>query len=320
MWTPYRHLPYYTVERNRGGARTRQRLQKEALRHANAICERTIPEGWRPDGGEFSSVETTKRRNIGSFSAQLDSFTKLPRSRSREALDEFLLIYFQRGFGLKGAVERGWRDYQSIGDEVVQLNLLDVLDYASFFWNFSVQQEKEAEEFASHAFENGGALQEIVAGRRSLVDARVDWGAVRGFEAGKELKRMAMINTRLSQQISRELLEEDEIGDTQRYKNIASFQRTTMIVTQAAQEIGSNEEEAIELGEFFEDMWDEIDQDIDDYRALESTEVSPEELKAENDEVRDTDAPDAPSDEEVGEEPNLPAEEGTDTDSDQRAY
>jgi hypothetical protein len=319
MWTPYRHLPYYAAEQSRGRANTRQRLRQEALRHARAICDRSVPSRFRPEGEEFSAGELGQPIGIGSFSRQVESFVELPRSRSREALDEFLLLYFQRGFGLKGAVERAWRDYQSIGDEVIQLGLLDVLDYASFFWNFSGADPEAVQAYASACFQDGGPLRSVLDGSRSLTDARVDWGAVRGFQAGKELKRMAMINTRLSQQLSRELMQEDGIGDTRRYKNIASFQRTTMIVTQAAQEIGTNEEEAIELGEFFEDMWDEIDQDIDDYRALESTEVSPEDLQAENDEVLDAD--DTPSEElPEASAPDALPEEGTDNNTDSRAY
>lgn len=319
MWTPYRHLPYYAAEQNRDRAQTRQRLQRESLRHARAICDRSVPDQFRPKGEEFGADKPVEPIGIGSFSRQVESFVELPRSRSREALDEFLLLYFQRGFGLKGTVERAWRDYQSIGDEVVQLGLLDVLDYASFFWNFSGADPDAVQNYADSCFGDEEALRAVLEGSRTLTDARVDWGAVRGFEAGKELKRMAMINTRLSQQLSRELMQEEGMGDTQRYKNIASFQRTTMIVTQAAQEIGTNEEEAIELGEFFEDMWDDIDQDIDDYRALESTEVSPEDLEAENENVLDES--DAPSDElpEPDSQEALP-EEGTDDTSDQRAY
>jgi hypothetical protein len=318
MWIPWRNLPYYTAERNRGKARSKKALAQRAVRHARKLCGAFLPSRWRVEA-DWNRSGLHEERSIEPLSEQLVSFLELPRSESRRALEELMLGYWTEGFPLRSTVERAYMDYQTMSRSSVPISIMDVLAFGAFFWNFGRGERAEHLAFAGEALGQESDYVEILRGDRSIQEIRMDWGVVRGFEAGEELKRMAMLNTRLSQRLSRELLGEEGIGDSSRYKNISSFQRTTMVVARAAEEIGTNEEDALELNDFFEEMWEDVDEDIRDYRYLEADEVSPEDLKAETQKTQDQETengPDMPSDD--ADAP--PEREPNEPDDDTRAY
>lgn len=312
MWTPYRHLVYYVGARQRERLRDAQRtsvqtLRKRSMRQVREILEASVPQSLRPESPSWPKPRSSDDWEIEPFSRRLRRFLARGEHASRKIVDELLLAYYQRGFGLKGAVERTHLDYKTIGEDVLPLEVMDLLSYAAFFWNFDTPHDRADEYVESHL---GERRESVYSGGRTLRDVRLSAGVVRGFDAGEELRRMASINTKLAQELSQELLSGDEIDveESRKYKDIASFQNTTVAVVRAAREIGTSEEEGLRLKQFFDGVWEEVDKDIDDYEELEDRETSPEELQAENQEV-ESESPQA----------SLPPNEGTD-DTDERGY
>jgi len=307
MWTPYRHLIYYVGARKRERLDPSQRtsaqtLRKRSMKHVHELIKASIPLEFRADNPDWPDASARSEWEIEPFSRRLRRFLNRGDHRSRQIIDQLLLAYYQRGFGLKGAVERTHLDYKTIGEDVLPLDVMDLLSYSAFFWNWDTMHSRADDYVDRHLTEQRKAVYNST---RTLRDVRLSAGVVRGFDAGKELRRMASINTKLAQELSQELLrgEEVEVEESRKYKDIASFQNTTVAVVRAAREIGTSEEEGLRLQQFFDDVWQDVDKDIDDYEELEDHQTSPEELQAENQEV----------------EANLPAKEGAD-DTDDRGY
>lgn len=312
MWTPYRHLIYYVGVRRRERLNPSQRtsvktLRKRAVRQIERLVEAAIPPGFRAENPKWPRPRPDREWQIEPFSRRLRRFLNRGDHRSRQIIDELLLAYFQRGFGLKGAVERTQADYKTCGEDVLPLGTMDLLSYAAFFWNFDTPHDR-ADEYAEEHL--SGRRRAVYDGDRTLKDVRLSAGVVRGFNAGEELRRMSAINTKLAQELSKELLSggEVDVEDSRRYKDIASFQNTTVNIVRAAREIGTSEEEGLRLQQFFDEVWEDVDEDIDDYEELEDRETSPEELQAENQEVEGDPV-----------EASLPSKEGS-NDTDDRGY
>jgi hypothetical protein len=272
------------------------------MKHVHELIKASIPLEFRADNPDWPDASARSEWEIEPFSRRLRRFLNRGDHRSRQIIDQLLLAYYQRGFGLKGAVERTHLDYKTIGEDVLPLDVMDLLSYSAFFWNWDTMHSRADDYVDRHLTEQRKAVYNST---RTLRDVRLSAGVVRGFDAGKELRRMASINTKLAQELSQELLrgEEVEVEESRKYKDIASFQNTTVAVVRAAREIGTSEEEGLRLQQFFDDVWQDVDKDIDDYEELEDHQTSPEELQAENQEV----------------EANLPAKEGAD-DTDDRGY
>lgn len=307
MWIPYRHLIHYVGARKRERLDPSQRtsvktLRRRSMSQVRDLVEASVPRPFRTENPSWPPMRPSSDWEIDQFSGRLRRFLNRGDHQSREIIDQLLLAYYQRGFGLKGAVERTRADYTTIGEDVLPMDVMDLLSYAAFFWNFDTMHD-QADEYARRHLR--GARRSVYEGTRTLRDVRLSAGVVRGFDAGKELRRMAAVNTKLAQELSKELLEGDEVDveESRKYKDIASFQNTTVNVVRAAREIGTSEEEGLRLQQFFDEVWEEVDQDIDDYQELEDHETSPEELQAENQEV----------------EASLPSNEGPD-DTDERGY
>lgn len=312
MWTPYRHLIYYVGARKRERLDPSQRtsvktLRKRSMGQIEELLDASVPPEFRVEQPEWPPPRPNADWEIERFSGRLRRFLNRGSHESRKIIDQLLLAYYQRGFGLKGAVERTQADYSTIGEDVLPLGVMDLLSYAAFFWNFDAPQE-ETERYADNHL--AGVRRAVYDGNRTLRDVRLSAGVVRGFDAGKELRRMASVNTKLAQELSKELLsgEDIDVEESRKYKDIASFQNTTVAVVRAAREIGTGEQEGLRLKQFFDDVWQDVDKDIDDYEELEDRHTSPEELQAENQEVEDDQV-----------EASLPAKEGADN-SDERGY
>jgi hypothetical protein len=293
MWTPYNKLIYYTAARQRNNLRdgervTHNQLYSRAADQADDIIDRSMPSHRIVDGLKWPREAVKQDLNMPKLSDKIQQFLKRPNHSSRKALEQLLLAYYVSGFGLHEAVMHTFRDYETIDDRVVPLTELDILNYATFFWDFSSGNKEEHEDYISKGIRDPDII-DIYHTTQSLSDVRMEWGVIRDYEAGKELRRLAMLNTKIAQKISRDLQDADTLENSRSFKHIAQFQTTTINVVKAASEIGGGEQTAVSLNDFFNDMWDEVDSDIQDYREMEDHEMTPDELYAENEEVMDDD-------------------------------
>lgn len=293
MWTPYSKLIYYAAARQRDSLRKNERISTNRLydrssEQADEIVDRSMPDHRIIDELNWPRKSIGENLRMPKFSRKIQQFLSRPDHTSRQALEELLMAYYMSGFGLQESVMQAFHDYETIDDRVVSLEGIDVLNYATFFWDFANGDPEEQKKYVDRACRRPEIIN-IYHNNRVLSDVRIDWGVIRDYEAGREMRRLAMINTKIAQQTSRDLRDVDTIENSRAYKHIGQFQNVTVNIAMAANEIGGSEETAVSLNDFFDDMWEEVDSDIHDYREMEAHEMTPEDLQSENEKFMEDD-------------------------------
>jgi len=265
---------------------------------------RFVPKRHINDQHEWADVSSEAPRQFELFSPRLRSLIEQKESESRRALSLILLGHFERGASLKEGVAEAYRDYESIKSLSVGLRPKDVLNYATFFWDFSKRSVMGAMPAPKSSFQrsryidsflDGTDAQKIHNGEKTLADVRIDLGVMHDASLADGLRELAALNQDVAKKMTRELGENASIDNSRAFKHISAFTSTTVVLTRAASEMGASEEAAVDLGDYIEDMWDEIDTDMQDFREIEENELSPEDLYEENAEAEGASAGDIES-------------------------
>jgi hypothetical protein len=275
MWSPYRGLIHYTYARTRRKSDRRisnERVREAAEKSATILLSRSaraavIDESYRwedPTEGRMLSPQATK------FSANLVNFLHRKDHQSRRALEKLLLAYYSAGYGMIEAVEAAHRDYEAIGEWVLQISVRDALTFSQFFWDWRLMGVNTAlqAEYARRVLEDEDRATYF--GIRTIQDVRIEVGVAPVQDLADLTYRVASLMGVCAERELKRLIDEGNVlHNPGAFGSMSGFVSAMQATAKSASEMGDTSGASESLQQYMDDKYDDVDPDVTDYSQQE---------------------------------------------------
>jgi hypothetical protein len=201
VWTPYRHLVYYTYGRIQSrtpkfdAVRLRARVQKQSEELATQIAEATHDASRLADGEVWPQVSDAGPIPARGFSEALQALVNTGHHKHRQILEELALFYARAGWRRKEALERIYEEYRSLEGEACMLTPEDISYFIRYFWDWFSISYTELQAQRAYVDEHlaGTTYDQIVLGVRTIDHIRSDYRLFVHYNSVEAAKRRAFL-------------------------------------------------------------------------------------------------------------------------------
>jgi hypothetical protein len=284
MWTPFdRVIDYATAKAGRDAGKPGR---DRAVQAANFMVEQALEPDLIPAGHEWPEARQIPVRAIG---RRLANFLFRKGHKSRRVMEQLLLAHFASGVSIE-------EDYEGLGDWRIKITLRDTVQFAYFFWNWSIddvpvsEQEWYAEKHLSQK------ELDIYRGSYTIHDVQIEHNIPVSINAAKTLSRVAALMMLTTEREMKRLYSRGNIfTHPGAFGAMSGFAGSMGAVVKGSMEVNDEAGSSETLADFIETQYDTIDSDVMDWRSQEALGLGWEDLLAQNkmaDAIRPPSTPD----------------------------